>query len=586
MFCEKCGKELKDDWKKCPYCGQIVVGDVVESNVKTEQKTEIPQQASSLSSERVFQDRAPKKKGSIKKVLLGIGVVFLILIVVAVIIPSEDEDNDNNKKSQEASQEIKTLEEAGGFEQWKKDGFPGRVRTNITVNFPLVNTDKNNYVVLIEGGIGVIMQEDEKPVKEWEWLMSNELDEDTQNVEFNGILKYLGQKDEDEFPVFLISDVGEGTYWEDDGTYDTQKEEDYTNSDLEWLIGQPEEVLEELGFTYHSIWYTNTDGGIIADCIDGKVNMIYITDSADDTLRLHGVRIGMSLKEADGLLTDRYNKMEEFEVDTIYHTVYIDKNSGNEVELSSDNGVIAGITITHYTEEQLQEQLPQEKEAAIQSRQATEEQLQEQLPQEYIFQDSNSRYLSEEEIRNIEADKLRIARNEIFAKHGYIFNDEELNKYFNNTSWYEGTIPSDQFDMDAVLNDFEKKNVELIGKVEDELNGEGNRQETFIGKTGTYLTTYYVDGFTPRIDILEIEEDTLTFTLGVLGHPTNMLEETAQIIDSNTAQLDYYGFVITLTWTDTGNIYVTHQGELTGMDSGIIIPATDAQKYIWAEEFN
>ena len=84
------------------------------------------------------------------------------------------------------------------------------------------------------------------------------------------------------------------------------------------------------------------------------------------------------------------------------------------------------------------------------------------MKQEYIFPDSNSRYLSEEEIRNIDEEKQRLARNEIFARHGYIFNDEELNQYFNSTSWYQGTVPSDQFDMDWVLNDFEKKNLELI----------------------------------------------------------------------------------------------------------------------------
>lgn len=206
--------------------------------------------------------------------------------------------------------------------------------------------------------------------------------------------------------------------------------------------------------------------------------------------------------------------------------------------------------------------------------------------QEYIFPNSDSRYLSEEEVRSVETDKLRIARNEIFARHGYIFNDEELSQYFNSTSWYDGMVLADQFDMDVLLNDFEKKNIELIERIENEVNGTSEGEGSFIGKKGTYLTTYYVDGFTPRIDILEIGKDTLTFTLGVLGHPTNMLEEEAQIINSNTAQLDYYGFIIIFTWIDENSIHVTHQGELTGMDSGIIMPATDGQEYIWADEFN
>ena len=38
MFCEKCGKELKDDWKKCPYCGNEIFEKV--ENTETSAETE------------------------------------------------------------------------------------------------------------------------------------------------------------------------------------------------------------------------------------------------------------------------------------------------------------------------------------------------------------------------------------------------------------------------------------------------------------------------------------------------------------------------------------------------------------------
>lgn len=108
---------------------------------------------------------------------------------------------------------------------------------------------------------------------------------------------------------------------------------------------------------------------------------------------------------------------------------------------------------------------------------------------EYIFSDSNSRYLSEEEIRSVDANKLKIARNEIFARHGYIFNDEELKQYFNSTSWYQGTVQSDQFNMDWVLNNFEKKNLELISLVE-------NSNRKSLAQTGeTLLDADVVGGY-------------------------------------------------------------------------------------------
>jgi hypothetical protein len=91
--------------------------------------------------------------------------------------------------------------------------------------------------------------------------------------------------------------------------------------------------------------------------------------------------------------------------------------------------------------------------------------------EEYIFPDSDKKYLSEDEVRSITIEDMMIGRNEIFARHGYIFQDEGLKAYFESMSWYEGTIPSDQFNSEAVFNDFEKKNVELIKRIEDEING-------------------------------------------------------------------------------------------------------------------
>lgn len=47
-------------------------------------------------------------------------------------------------------------------------------------------------------------------------------------------------------------------------------------------------------------------------------------------------------------------------------------------------------------------------------------------------------------------------------------------------------MPADQFNADAVFNDFEKKNVELIKRIEDEINDVGKAAEPFIGISGTY----------------------------------------------------------------------------------------------------
>lgn len=82
-----------------------------------------------------------------------------------------------------------------------------------------------------------------------------------------------------------------------------------------------------------------------------------------------------------------------------------------------------------------------------------------------VISDSSSKYLDEDDLEGMSAKELRRARNEIFARHGCIFNDESLQKYFEGKSWYKGTQSIDDFDWDD-LNKYEQKNVELISDME------------------------------------------------------------------------------------------------------------------------
>lgn len=53
------------------------------------------------------------------------------------------------------------------------------------------------------------------------------------------------------------------------------------------------------------------------------------------------------------------------------------------------------------------------------------------------------------------------ARNEIYARHGYIFNDAEIRAYFEKKPWYTGTVKSEDFSS-GVFNDYEYKNVTFL----------------------------------------------------------------------------------------------------------------------------
>lgn len=83
----------------------------------------------------------------------------------------------------------------------------------------------------------------------------------------------------------------------------------------------------------------------------------------------------------------------------------------------------------------------------------------------YILPESNSRYISESELANLNEETCRIARNEIYARHGRKFKDEELQNYFNQFEWYSPTIEPDNFP-ESLLNQYEKENRDLIMEYE------------------------------------------------------------------------------------------------------------------------
>lgn len=89
---------------------------------------------------------------------------------------------------------------------------------------------------------------------------------------------------------------------------------------------------------------------------------------------------------------------------------------------------------------------------------------------EYMVWGTDSGYFSKEYFEQLSDYELRIARNEILARHGRAFKDEELQEYFNNKSWYTPIYSPEEFDsnMESMLNGWEKANIEVIKEVEAE----------------------------------------------------------------------------------------------------------------------
>ena len=85
--------------------------------------------------------------------------------------------------------------------------------------------------------------------------------------------------------------------------------------------------------------------------------------------------------------------------------------------------------------------------------------------EDYIIPFSDTRLLVFNDLIGFDQVQLKIARNEIFARRGRIFESEELKLYFESKNWYTPLYMPDQFH-DDLLSDIEKENALLIGEYE------------------------------------------------------------------------------------------------------------------------
>lgn len=94
---------------------------------------------------------------------------------------------------------------------------------------------------------------------------------------------------------------------------------------------------------------------------------------------------------------------------------------------------------------------------------------------EYLCSFSNMRLLTEEDIsallagsyENLPAQKgiLRMVINEIYARHGYKFGNEEIGAYFAGKEWYQDVEIQEDASADDILNqmsEIERANIDFI----------------------------------------------------------------------------------------------------------------------------
>ena len=139
---------------------------------------------------------------------------------------------------------------------------------------------------------------------------------------------------------------------------------------------------------------------------------------------------------------------------------------------------------------------------------------------EYVLPGSDYELLPQEELMSLSSHDLFVARNEIYARHGCVFETESLRQHFQNCTWYVPRTPSAEFD-DGVLSMTEQENIQRILGVETPKN---------IG-SATYVATYFTR---------EYAEDHPEWSCAYNGHVNGdllQIEGTWDIAGGNETEL-------------------------------------------------
>ena len=193
---------------------------------------------------------------------------------------------------------------------------------------------------------------------------------------------------------------------------------------------------------------------------EDAVNMPFVAQfNVDNGIKLSCVSVNgsvYSLRDSEAFIDSMYNRF--------YSSADIGKKDDSVTnavtEYQEENIEAASTTIEPATEATTETTTETTTEATTEAPTDTES--------EYVFKNSSSSYISKADLSGFTADECRIARNEIYARHGRLFDDAELQAYFNSCSWYSGYIAPADFS-ESVLNEYEKTNLETIIDYEKEM---------------------------------------------------------------------------------------------------------------------
>lgn len=415
MYCRKCGKEIKDNSKFCPYCGNKML--MAQSSPSAPAQSELNADTGTHSTaERKEPPTDKKKVASRPKWVIPVAVVSSVAVIgVAVYMgvkvmqkPAETaEQVTADVQKQDSSDKQDKLEEVESVEPEQPE-YPADITLNEEVKNKLIdfiyylgNTDCKMC-----GGDGTnlgknrIVQTYGTTYFGYAYLYMSLY----KDVPFNN-----GQAVEMSFGDFYTWKVSEETV--NNYLLNTINTIDYQ---MQFEEFSPYKV--ENGMVYFSAFDPNSMWNIGTPIVD-KIKAV-----SDNMIEVQG--------------SISYTYMDERE----------EVNSFDIMLKENPDSMWGGYTLTE-----------------IKSWGRQDAQNATGTTGDYILPDITNRYYSENELSGMDANTLSLARNELYARHGYIFKKPELQEYFGGKSWYTPQVSEVP---DSAFNEYEKANLELIQKLE------------------------------------------------------------------------------------------------------------------------
>ncbi len=455
MFCENCGKELKDGWKICPYCGhhteerdntdgysQQQQASAIESeNLKQRNQTPPVQHTKQeKSSDMSLQQKPPERTNGNKKKskkwlwivipLCIVAVVFGILIVQEVLRQQNSDKYIDMVKNAEIDPEAYpdlTYEEAleKYFDSPTWDYERTSAKANV-VNFS--GNSENEKQEKIKYEFRFLCMDEEPPAL----MVVNKDGEMMEDAEEEALLDSICALCVPENKEERVTEQPAEATAAPEPTPDASQEPDIG---AEAIDGVKRHVAPGMGVNVDKLMYDLV--GPDLEWSYEKTDAEYVTVKYRDKARNAECKVVFLAERGT------YTYTLPSENDAIEHVDY--------------NASLYDARVNDVFDQELYDTINYEilgvtpEEAAGSG--------------DYILPDSNTRRLTTSDLAGLTKQQLRLARNEIYARHGRKFQDPEMQAYFNSKSWYRGTVDSNIFS-ENVLNQIEKDNIALIQSLE------------------------------------------------------------------------------------------------------------------------